>query len=131
MLLLIIFVVIAIVCGLILCHGPWAVDEDLPGMTLGIVMLISGVAAFICLCFLVGAKIPAFERAERIQREEQYKTIRFILDTDKIPGSDIIEQITDYNSMVLKRQANNKSIWLRAYTYDFWDDMPLIELEEE
>lgn len=131
MLLLIIFVAITIVCALIPHHGPWEVDCDLPGMTLGIVALISGVSAFICLCFLVGAKVPVFERAERIQREEQYKTINFILETDKIPGSDIIEQITDYNSMVLKRQANNKSIWLRAYTYDFWDQMPLIELEEE
>lgn len=131
MLLLIIFVVVAVVCGLILRYGPWEVDKDLPGMTLGVVMLISGIASFICLCFLVGAAVPALERAERIQREEQYKTIKFILDTDKIPGSDIIEQITDYNSMVLKRQANNKSIWLRAYTHDFWDQMPLIELEEE
>lgn len=130
MLLLIIFVSITIVCALILCHGPWDVDTDLPAVSLSIILLLSGVGAFICLCMLIGAKVPAFERAERIKREEQYKTIKFILETDKIPGSDIIEQITDYNSMVLKRQANNKSIWLRAYTHDFWDDMPLIELEE-
>lgn len=131
MLLLIIFVVVTVTCALILHYGPWDIDTDLPGVSLAIVILLSGIAAFICLCFFIGAKVPAFERAERIQREEQYKTIRFILETDKIPGSDIIEQITDYNSMVLKRQANNKSIWLRAYTYDFWDDMPLIELKEE
>lgn len=131
MLLLIVFVAVAVICALILCHGPWEVDTSLPGMTLGIVLLLSIVGSFICICFLVGAKVPAFERAERIKREEQYKTIKFILDSDKIPGSDIISEITDYNSMVLKRQANNKSIWLRAYTYDFWDDMPLIELEEE
>ena len=130
MLLLIIFVVVTVACALILRHGPWEVDCDLPGMSLAVVALISGVGTFICLCMLIGARIPAFERATRIKREEQYKTIKFILETDKIPGSDIIEQITDYNSMVLNRQANNKSIWLRAYTYDFWDDMPLIELEE-
>lgn len=130
MLLLIIFVAVTVVCVLILQHGPWDIDTDLPGTSLGIVLLLSIVGAFICICFLIGAKVPAFERAERIKREEQYKTIKFILETDKIPGSDIIEQITDYNSMVLKRQANNKSIWLRAYTHDFWDDMPLIELEE-
>lgn len=131
MLLLIILVVVTVVCTLILDHGPWSWADDLPGMSLTVVAVISGVAAFICLCLLIGAKVPDFERAERIQREEQYKTIKFILETDKIPGSDIIEQITDYNSMVLKRQANNKSVWLRAYTYDFWDQMPLIELEEE
>lgn len=131
MLLLMIFVVVAVVCGLIFRYGPWDIDTDLPGMTLGIIFLLSVVSAFVCLCMLIGAKVPTCERAERIKREEQYKTIKFILDTDKIPGSDIIEQITDYNSMVLKRQANNKSIWLRAYTYDFWDQMPLIELKEE
>lgn len=131
MLLLIIFVAVAVICALILCHGPWDVDTDLPGLALGIVLLLSIVGAFICICFLVGAKVPALERADKIKREEQYKAITFILDNDKIPGSDIIEQITDYNSTVLKRQINNKSIWLRAYTYDFWDDMPLIELEEE
>lgn len=131
MLLLIIFVVVTVACALILHYGPWDWDSDLPGMSLATLAGISGVAAFICLCLLIGARVPAFERAERIKREEQYKTIRFILETDKIPGSDIIEQITDYNSMVLKRQANNKSIWLRAYTHDFWDQMPLIELEEE
>lgn len=131
MLLFIIFVAVAVVCALIYHYDPWEIDTELPGMSLGVVMLLSGAAAFICLCFLIGAKIPAFERAERIEREEQYKTIKFILETDKIPGSDIIEQITDYNSTVLERQANNKSVWLRAYTYDFWDDMPLIELKEE
>lgn len=130
MLLLIIFVVVTVVCGLILRYGPWDWDSDLPGMSLAVVAGVSGVAAFICPCFLIGVNVPAFERAERIKREEQYKTIKFILETDKIPGSDIIEQITDYNSTVLKRQANNKSVWLRAYTYDFWDNMPLIELEE-
>lgn len=130
MLLLIIFVVLTIVCGLILNYGPWSWDDDLPGALLAVTEVVSGVVAFVCLCLLIGAKVPALERAERIKREEQYKAIRFILDSDKIPGSDIIEQITDYNSMVLKRQANNRSIWLRAYTYDFWDDMPLIELEE-
>lgn len=130
MLLLVIFVVLTIVCGLILNYGPWSWDDDLPGALLAVTEVVSGVVAFVCICFLIGAKVPAFERAERIKREEQYKTIKFILDSDKIPGSDIIEQITDYNSMVLKRQANNRSIWLRAYTYDFWDDMPLIELEE-
>lgn len=131
MLLLIIFIAVAVVCCLIFRYGPWGIDEDLPGLVLGVIFLLSIVAAFICLCFLIGAKIPAFERAERIKREEQYKTIKFILETDKIPGSDIIEQITDYNSTVLERKANNKSVWLRAYTYDFWDDMPLIELKEE
>ena len=131
MLLLIIFVVVAIVCGLILHYGPWSWDSDLPGVILAVILPLNIVAAFTSLCLLIGAKIPAFELAERINREEQYKTIRFILDSDKIPGSDIIQQITDYNSMVLKRQVNNKSVWLRAYTYDFWDDMPLIELKEE
>ena len=72
MLLLIIFVVVVVVCGLILHYGPLEIDCDLPGLLLGIVMLVSGVAAFICLCFLIGAKVPAFERAERIKREEQY-----------------------------------------------------------
>lgn len=131
MLLLIIFIVVTVVCGLLLHYGPWKVDCDLPGLLLGIVMSVSGIAAFICLCFLIGAKVPAFERAARIKREEQYKTIKFILETDKIPGSDIIEQITGYDSTVLDRQANNKSIWLRAYTYDFWDQMPLIDLKGE
>lgn len=130
MLLLIIFIVVAVVCALILQYGPWDWDSDWQGGLLAVIEMISGVSTFICICFLIGARVPAFERAERIKREEQYKIIRFILETDKIPGSDIIQQITDYNSMVLKRQANNKSIWLRAYTYDFWDDMPLIELEE-
>lgn len=130
MLLLIIFVVVTVVCVLILRYSSLDIDTDFSAIPLAIVMLLSGVAAFICICMLIGAKVPVFERAERIKREEQYKTIKFILETDKIPGSDIIEQITDYNSMVLKRQANNKSVWLRAYTHDFWDDMPLIELEE-
>ena len=131
MLLLIIFMAVTVVCALILHYGPWDWDSDLQGGLLAIAVCISGVSVFICLCLLIGAKVPALERAERIKREEQYKTIKFVLESDKIPGSDIIQQITDYNSMVLKRQANNKSIWLQAYTYDFWDQMPLIELEEE
>lgn len=131
MLLLIIFVVVTVACALILRYSPLDIDTDLSAIPLAIVMLLSGVGAFICLCILIGAKVPALERLARIQREEQYKTIKFILDSDKIPGSDIIEQITDYNSTVLYKQAINKSVWLRAYTYDFWDQMPLIELKEE
>ena len=130
MLLLIVFVVVSIASALILSYGPWDWDSDWQGGLLAVIEMVFGIGVFICICILIGAKVPAFERAERIKREEQYKAIRYILDNDKIPGSDIISEITDYNSMVLKRQANNKSIWLRAYTYDFWDDMPLIELEE-
>ena len=70
MLLLIIFIAVTVVCALILQYGPWEVDCDLPGMSLGVVILLSGVGAFICLCMLIGAKVPALERAEQIKREE-------------------------------------------------------------
>ena len=70
MLLLIIFIAVAVICVLIFRYGPWDIDTDWPEMTLGIIFLLSVVSAFVCLCMLIGAKVPTCERAERIKREE-------------------------------------------------------------
>lgn len=93
-------------------------------------LVISVIGLGVCIPLLIGVHVPMIEQNTRTQYEERYKTIKYILDTNNLPGSDVIEQISSYNYDVMSKRRFNKSIWFKDYTFDFYDELPLIELEE-
>lgn len=93
-------------------------------------LVISIIGFGVCIPLLIGVHVPIIKQNTRTQYEERYKTIKYILDTNNLPGSDVIEQISSYNYDVMSKRRYNKSIWLKDYTFDFYDELPLIELEE-
>lgn len=118
---------IVFVAGVLLCKKGDSDCTELCGIFCSIVGII-GLA--VCIPLFVGVYVPIIEQNTRTQYEERYKAIKYILDTNNLPGSDVIEQISSYNYDVMSKRRCNKSIWLKDYTFDFYDELPLIELEE-
>lgn len=116
-----------LVAGVILMKKGDSDCTELCSICCGIVGII-GLA--VCIPLLIGVYVPIIEQNTRTQYEERYKTIKYILDTNNLPGSDVIEQISSYNYEVMSKRRYNKSIWFKDYTFDFYDELPLIELEE-
>ena len=117
---------IILVAGVILIKKGSTDTAELCGLGCLIVGII-GLA--VCIPFLIGVHVPMIEQNTRTQYEERYKAIKYILDTNNLPGSDVIEQISSYNYEVMSKRRYNKSIWLKDYTFDFYDELPLVELE--
>lgn len=126
MLIIFLFAIVFVVGVILMKKG----DVDAAELC-GIGCLIVSIVGFaVCIPLLVGVYVPINEQNTRTQYEERYKAIQYILDTNNLPGSDVIEQISSYNYEVMSKRRCNKSIWLKDYTFDFYDELPLIELEE-
>lgn len=127
MLIIFLFAVIFVV-GVILIkkENHWGISDSC-----GLGCLVIGIIGLaVCIPLFIGVYMPMIEQNTRTQYEERYKAIQYILDTNNLPGSDVIEQISSYNYEVMSKRRCNKSIWLKGYTFDFYDELPLVELEE-
>lgn len=126
MLILGIHVLAFLLCIAVIKKLSW---DTIPGCVCFILAICIGASFVACIALYIGAHMRFNERDARIKLEEQYKTINYILENDKIPGSDIIEQVTEYNSTILTKRYYNSISLLEPYTFDFYDELPLVELE--
>ena len=108
---------------------------DEPTTVLGVVDLlvaaVSDVTAFILLCLFVGANVPWFKNAERIKLEEQRKAIMYAIESN---GGNIVgltSDISEYNAAINKGRMYRSSIWTWNLTYNFYEDLELIEVSAE
>lgn len=60
---------------------------------------------------------------------EQYKTIVYACNSDKNNIVPLTGDIAEYNSEILNGRMAMDNIWFSLYNYDFYYDLPLIELE--
>lgn len=126
MLILGIHVLAFLLCIAVIKKLSW---DTVPGLVCFVLAICIGASFVACVALYIGAHMRFNERDARIKLEEQYKTINYILENDKIPGSDIIEQVTEYNSTILTKRYYNSITLLEPYTFDFYDELPLVELE--
>lgn len=101
------------------------------GVVDSLVAAVSDVTAFILLCLFVGANVPWFKNAERIKLEEQRKAIMYAIESN---GGNIVgltSDISDYNAAINKGRMYRSSIWTKNLSYDFYDDLDLIEISTE
>lgn len=108
---------------------------DKPTTVLGIVDLIvaavSDVTAFTLLVLFIGANVPVFKKAEKIKLEEQRKAIMYAIESN---GGNIVgltSDISEYNAAVAKGRMYRSNVWTKNISYDFWDDLELIEVSTE
>lgn len=127
MLILGIHVIAFLLCIVVIKKLSW---DTIPGLVCFLLAICIGASFVTCVTLYIGAHMVCFKRNARTKLEEQYKAINYILENDKIPGSDIIEQVTEYNITILTKRYYNSISLLEPYTFDFYDELPLIELEE-
>lgn len=71
------------------------------------------------------------ETREYNRLDERYKTIVYACDSDKNNIVSLTGDIAEYNSEILNGRMAMDSIWFSLYNYDFYYDLPLIELGEQ
>lgn len=94
------------------------------------VACVSDVAALVCICLFIGANVPMMRDAERIKLEEQRKAIMYAIESN---GGNIVgltSDVSDYNASVLKGKMYRSNIWTKNLSYNFWDEIELIEVLE-
>ena len=105
---------------------------DEPTTLLGVIDLIvaaiSDIMAFVFIILFAGAHIPAFANAERIQLEEQRNAIVYAIGSNNGNIVGLTSDISDYNASILKGRMYRSSAWTKNLTYDFYDELELIEV---
>lgn len=74
--------------------------------------------------------MPVFESQEKIELEETYTTLDYMLKSDKSNCIVLSKEISEYNASVKRGRELLNNFWLKDYQHKFWNDMPLIELED-
>lgn len=79
---------------------------------------------------LITAKLPVLKLQEKIKLEETYTTLDYMLKSDKNNCIVLSKEISEYNASVKQGRELSNNFWLKDYQYKFWNEMPLIDLED-
>lgn len=96
--------------------------------------VLSAVVGLFLFAFIVAAvivEVPYFKERKRIDFEQKYQSIMFCIEHEKIGTTSLASDISEYNSEILRGRMDQNSAWFSVITYDFYDDLPLIEIEME
>ena len=74
--------------------------------------------------------MPIFELKQKIELEETYTTLNYMLKSDKNNCIVLSKEISEYNASVKQGRELLNNFWLKDYQHKFWNDMPLIDLED-
>lgn len=92
-------------------------------------VIVGGIAlAMIIIC--ISMHIPHFKKVELMKYQQRYNSISYVINNYTSNVISLTEEISEYNSDVLKGRMWQDSFWLSALEYDFYYDLPLIELGE-
>lgn len=92
---------------------------------------ISVAAIFALICVTVSVKTDYFRDREYNELNEKYKAIMQIYDSDKDNIVFLTSEISEHNAEVINGRMAMDSLCFSLYNYDFYYDLPLIELGEQ
>jgi hypothetical protein len=93
--------------------------------------IISGVIATICVVFFIGIHVQYFKTADRLQLEQKRAAIIYCLESSPESIVGLASDISEYNTTVMTGRLRQDSIWFSNITYDFYDELELIEIESK
>lgn len=92
-------------------------------------MLVSS-AVFVMVGLVALLKnFPGNAHLEQTKAEERYAAITYAVAQERADILTVSESIANYNADVLNGRYMFHNPWTSCFSYAFWDDMPLIELE--
>lgn len=100
---------------------------------------ISCVFLFICSTFIflllsvmaISVHSPYLKQKELSKYEITYKVIMNSINDDEIATSILAEDIIEYNNSIIEGRIAMDNEVISFYNYDFYYDLPLIEVEKE
>ena len=122
---MIIFVILVLICVL-----SALIAEKKESMTVFAIFVLSLAFGVLSLAALITAKLPILELQEKIELEETYTTLDYMLKSDKNNYIVLSKEISEYNASVKRGREMLNSFWFKDYQYKFWNDMLLINLED-
>lgn len=115
---------------ILICVLSALIAEKKESVTALIVFLFSLAAGILSLVGLIAANLPVAELQAKTEIEETYNTLNYILESDKNNYIVLSKEISEYNTSVKQGRELLNNFWLKDYQHKFWNDMPLIELED-
>ncbi len=115
---------------ILICVLSALIAEKKESITALMVFLLSLVLGILNLVGLIITTMPVFELREKIELEETYTTLDYMLKSDKNNCIVLSKEISEYNASVKQGRELLNNFWLKDYQHKFWNDMPLIELED-
>ena len=101
---------------------------DIPGLLVVCLTAISGIVAFVCGAFFIGSHSPYFRREAMIELEQKRNAILYVMEKNEGSIVGLASDISGYNSAVLSGRMRMHNIWLKNISYDFYDELELIEV---
>lgn len=115
---------------ILICVLSALIAEKKESITALMVFFFSLAFGVLSLVGLIITAMPVFELKEKIKLEETYTTLDYMLKSDKNNCIVLSKEISEYNASVKQGRELLNNFWLKDYQHKFWNDMPLIELED-
>ena len=120
-----------ILLGFIACRllSGWNSDLEIFGV-ICILIDVFLIAIFLGMLFIcVRVHIPYYRALELTRYEQRYSALEYAIKTNPDNVMTLTSEISDYNSEILNGRLKQDSIWFGILEYDFYHDLPLIQLE--
>lgn len=93
--------------------------------------IISSVITFIMIAVIIAVHTPINRKRQLTEYEQTYYVITQMIDNNDKAVITLTSQIAEYNANVLKGRMMQDSKLLSILDYDFYYDLPLIELDND
>lgn len=113
------FIVIGVKCNV--KHELIALILFALSAVIGMILLGLSIVAIII-------KVPYFREQKKIDFEQRYQSIMFCIEHENFGTTSLASDIAEYNSEILRGRMNQNSAWFSVITYDFYEELTLIEL---
>lgn len=126
LLILFIAVILFLIAGKLDYHGFETIS-----FICGLLGIIASSFALVALILGIYVHIPLSVKGARAKYEQRYNSINYVLNnyTGTRNIVSLTEEISDYNSEVITGRMIMDSFWLKELDYNFYYELPLIELE--
>lgn len=104
---------------------------EIIGIISSILALFAGVITFVMIVVIIAVHTPINRKRQLTEYEQTYHVITQMIDNNDKAVITLTSQIAEYNADVLKGRMMQDSKMLSILDYDFYYDLPLIELNKE
>ena len=115
----VLFLVIGVKCN---------IKHELIALTLCVLSAVIGVILLGLSIVAIIIKVPYVREQGKIDFEQRYQAIMFCIEHENFGTTSLASDIAEYNSEVLRGRMDQNSAWFSVITYDFYEELPLIEI---
>lgn len=103
--------------------------------TIGIIScalgIIAGILTFCMIFVAISVRVPIIRKQKLVEYEQSYYTITQMIGNNNNDVVTLTNHVAQYNADVLKGRMMQDSKLFSVFDYDFYYDLPLIELNSE